>query len=153
MFHLGEGAMFQRILVPTDGSALAEKAVAGALEFAREYGCELVALSVAEPYPFAPLSEMAITDEREAYEERARAAAAYFVDKAAQAARDMNVPCETVVGQSFAPHAEILDTAKKHHCDAIFIASHGRKGLRKLLLGSETQKVLAHADIPVLVFH
>jgi nucleotide-binding universal stress UspA family protein len=144
--------MFKTILVPTDGSALSDKAVAAAVEFAKRHGCCMVALSVAEPYPFASLSEMSMADDRDAYEERARAAAGFFVDKVATAARESGVRCETVVAQSFAPYEEIIKVAGKSGCDVIFMSSHGRKGLGKLLLGSETQKVLTHTSIPVLVF-
>jgi len=69
----------------------------------------------------------------------------------ADAAKQAGVACETVTAQSFNPYEEIIEVAKKYQCDAIFMASHGRRGLNRLFLGSETQKVLAHSDIPVLV--
>lgn len=144
--------MFKKILVPTDGSTLSDKAINAAIEFGREYGAQLVALSVAEPYPFSPLSESAFIDERRLYDERARELAQQSVDKIAAAARVANVPCETVVAQSFAPHDEIIKAAKEHGCDLIFMASHGRKGLGRLFIGSETQKVLANSSVPVMVF-
>ena len=75
------------------------------------------------------------------------------MDRLQQLAREHNVEFETVVTQSFDPYKEILDTAHKRHCDAIFMASHGRNGLSKVFLGSQTQKVLAHSDVPVTVFH
>ncbi|MGZ3241116.1 MAG: universal stress protein, partial [Burkholderiaceae bacterium] len=75
-----------------------------------------------------------------------------IVDKVALVAKEAKVPCETCVALSFSPYEEIIRTAKKYECDAVFMASHGRKGLNKLFLGSETQKVLAHSTIPVLVY-
>jgi len=144
--------MFKCILVPTDGSPLSDKAVNAAMEFAKEQGAKVVALSVAEPYPFSPLSEVAFTDERRVYEEKAREVAEQHVQKVQAAANAMNVPCETVVTQSFSPFEEIINAANMHGCDVIFMASHGRKGLSKLFIGSETQKVLANSTIPVMVF-
>lgn len=144
--------MFKTILVPTDGSALSDKAVSAAIEFAKSQGGKVVTLSVAEPYPFSPLSEVAFTDERRQYEEKAREVAEQHVQKVQAAATAMDVPCETVVTQSFSPFEEIINTAGKYGCDAVFMASHGRKGLSKLFIGSETQKVLAHSTIPVMVF-
>lgn len=144
--------MFKCILVPTDGSPLSDKAVKAAAEFAKEQGAQIVALSVAEPYPFSPISEVAFTDERRVYEDKAREVAEEHVQKVQAAAQALNVPCETVVTQSFTPFEEIINTANTHHCDVIFMASHGRKGLSKFFIGSETQKVLANTTIPVMVF-
>lgn len=144
--------MFQKILVPTDGSPLSERAMEAAVAFARGNGAELVALSVAEPYPFSPLAETAFTDEREAYEQHARTLAQQRVDAVAAAAAAAGVRCETVVAQSLVPHDEIVKTAENRNCDLVFMASHGRKGLSRLLIGSETQKVLANTKIPVLVY-
>jgi nucleotide-binding universal stress UspA family protein len=144
--------MFKKILVPTDGSPLSDKAVAAAIAFAREYGAQIVGLSVAEPYPFAPLAESAFTDERAVYEQRARELAQERVGRIASAAEAVHVPCTTAVAQSFSPHDEIVKAAVEHGCDLIFMASHGRKGLSRLLIGSETQRVLANSTIPVLVY-
>ncbi|HJV81190.1 universal stress protein [Noviherbaspirillum sp.] len=143
--------MFKTILVPTDGSTLAEEAIHAAVEFAKESDGYVVGLSVAEPYPFSPLSESAMTEECVHYEDEMLARARQNVQKVADAAKAMKVPCETVVEQSFSPYEMIIDTARNMSCDVIFMASHGRKGLSELLLGSETQKVLAHSTIPVLV--
>ena len=70
----------------------------------------------------------------------------------AELAEEAGVPCETVVAQSTKPNEEIVRIADEHDCDCIFMASHGRKGLNKLFIGSETQKVLATAHVPVLVY-
>lgn len=144
--------MFKTILVPTDGSPLSDKAINAAIEFAQSSGGKIIGLSVAEPYPFSPLYEAAVTDEANIYEEKMQQRAQLHVQKIADLAQAANVPCETSIVQSFSPFEEIIRTAEKSHCDIIFMASHGRKGLSKLFLGSETQKVLAHTTIPVLVF-
>lgn len=144
--------MFKKILVPTDGSELSDKAVAAAIRFAREQGAAIVALSVAEPYPFAPLAESAFSDERAIYEQRARELAQERTGQIASAADVAGVPCSTLVAQSFSPHIEIVKAAEVNGCDLVFMASHGRKGLSQLLIGSETQRVLANSTIPVLVY-
>lgn len=144
--------MFKTILVPSDGSPLSDKVINAAVEFAKLHGGRVIGISVAEPYPFSPLSEIGFSDERRIYEERAREAAEQRVGRIAAAARVLNVPCETVVKLSFSPYEEIIQAAQEFGCDVIFMASHGRKGLNRLFVGSETQKVLANSIIPVLVF-
>jgi nucleotide-binding universal stress UspA family protein len=144
--------MFKTILVPTDGSDLSDKAINAAIEFGKSSGSKVVGISVAEPYPFSPLYQTAAGADATIYEDRMREVAQMHVQKIADAAKEANVGCETAVAQSFSPYEEIIAAAKKFGCDAIFMASHGRKGLNRLFIGSETQKVLAHTDIPVLVF-
>lgn len=144
--------MIKKILVATDGSASSDKAINGAIEFARQTGGRIVALSVAEPYPFPPISESPYAGGSAAYEQRALELAQEHVDKAAAAATAAQVPCETVVVHGLNPHDEIVGAAQKLECDAIFMATHGRKGLNKLFAGSETQKVIAHSPVPVMVF-
>ncbi len=144
--------MFSKVLVPSDGSPLSDRAVDAAIDFARQLGCELVGLCVAEPYPYAPMSASAFAEERAQYESSARELAEQRVGRIASAAKASGVPCTTVVAQSFAPWDEIIKVAQTHGCDLIFMASHGRKGVRGLLIGSETQKVLANSKFPVLVY-
>lgn len=145
--------MFRMILVPTDGSELAEKAVSAAIALAREIGSAIVAVAVAEPVPFVALSEGgAVPGDLHAYDEKAKQVAQHHVQKVKDEAAIANVPCETVVAFSQQPYEEIINAAKRFNCDVIFMASHGRKGLNRLVLGSQTQKVLAHTTIPVLVF-
>jgi len=144
--------MFKTILVPTDGSPLSDKAVNAAVELAKTHGGKIVGICVAEPYPFSPLSDASFPDERTLYEQKAHDIAQQHVGKVAAAARVLGVPCETMVTQSFSPYEEIIKAADKWNCDVILMASHGRKGLSRLLIGSETQKVLTHSTIPVMVF-
>lgn len=144
--------MYKTILAPTDGSDLSDKAIAAAVEFAKFSGSKIIGLSVAEPYPFSPLAESSMASDPAIYEENMQELARRHVQKVADAAKRADVPCETAIALSFHPYEEIINTAKKYNCDVIFMASHGRKGLSRLFVGSETQKVLAHSTIPVLVF-
>ena len=144
--------MFKTILVPTDGSHLSDKAIDAAIEFAKINGSKIIGLSVAEPYPFSPLAESTVAAESATYEQKMQELAQLHVQKIADLALTSNVPFETATALSFSPYEEIIKAAKKFNCDVVFMASHGRKGLNKLFLGSETQKVLAHSTIPVLVF-
>lgn len=143
--------MYKRILVPTDGSDLSEQATSAAIDFARLCGAEIVAFSVAEPYPLMPATEGGLVID-EGYETRAlQEAALQYVDKVADAARRAGVHCITATAMSMVPHEEIIHAANEHQCDLIFMASHGRRGLSKLLAGSVTQNVLVHSSIPVMV--
>jgi len=144
--------MFKKILVPTDGSPLAGKAVEAAIGFARESGAGLVAISVAQPYPFFPLARQAASEPVSALETGTLNAAKDHVKSVKEAAQAAGVHCETVVVQSGSPYREIVDAAAAEKCDVIFMASHGHGGLSRLFVGSETQKVLVHSTLPVLVF-
>ncbi|MEC5216286.1 nucleotide-binding universal stress UspA family protein [Actimicrobium sp. GrIS 1.19] len=144
--------MFKTILVPTDGSPLSDKAVNAAIEFARLSGGKIIGLSVAEPYPYSPLSEGAMSVDAVAYQEKMLSMAQQHVKTIAEVAAAAGVPYETCVAQSFSPYEEIINVANNKSCDVIFMASHGRKGLNRLFVGSETQKVLAHTMMPVMVF-
>jgi nucleotide-binding universal stress UspA family protein len=144
--------MFKTILVPTDGSSLSEKAIEAAARFAKANGGRLVALSVAEPYYSPQLAEGSTVFDTEAYARKMQEIARMNVNKVAAAAAAAGVPCETVVRTSINPYEEIVNVAKQLACDVIFMASHGRKGLSALFVGSETHKVLAYSTVPVLVF-
>lgn len=145
--------MFNTILVPTDGSALSDKAISAAVELAKAHGGKIVGLSVAEPYPLTLWAEGsgAVAPDITEYDEKMHERAQQNVQKIAAAASAGNVPCQTSIARSFDPSDEIVKAAKEFHCDVIVMASHGRKGLNRLFLGSETQKVLAHTTLPVLV--
>ncbi|HYD95800.1 MAG TPA: universal stress protein [Noviherbaspirillum sp.] len=143
--------MFKKILVPTDGSPLSDKAIEAALKFAQGAGAKVYGVSVAEPRHALNMSEGSSVIDADDYARQMLGAAQNHVDKLERAARAANVECETLVAQSFNPYEEIIAAAKEYGCDAIFMASHGRKGLSALFVGSETQKVLSHSTIPVLV--
>jgi nucleotide-binding universal stress UspA family protein len=143
--------VFKKILVPTDGTELSAKAIDGAVKMARHLGAQVVGVTVVEPYSYASLSEYR-PESFEDYEARMEKVAKDRLEKLENAAKAANVPVETVVAKSFSPYEAIIETAKERGCDAIFMASHGRRGLNAVLLGSETQKVLTHSNIPVMVF-
>ncbi len=143
--------MFKKILLPSDGSELSAKAVQGAIQMAGQLGASIVGVTVVEPYSYSTLSEYR-PETLEAFEARNAQAAEQRLASIVQAAKAGKVTCETVTVKSFSPYEAIIDTAKKHGCDVIFMASHGRRGLSAVLLGSETQKVLTHSKIPVLVY-
>jgi nucleotide-binding universal stress UspA family protein len=144
--------MFKTILVPTDGSPQSDKAINAAIEFAQYNGSKIIGLAVADPYPFTPVFDGDVTAEANIYDEKMQERAQIDVQKIADLAQAANVPCETGIAQSFNPYEEIIKAAEESHCDIIFMASHGRKGLNKLFMGSETQNVLDNSTIPVLVF-
>jgi nucleotide-binding universal stress UspA family protein len=143
--------MYKRILVPTDGSELAGKAVAAAIDYARASGAVVVAFSVAQPYPILPAADGALMIDPGIDSAELQQMAQQSVDEVARAAKDGGVACETHTAMSFLPYEEIIRAAEEYRCDVIFIASHGRRGLSRLLAGSQTQKVLAHSRVPVLV--
>jgi nucleotide-binding universal stress UspA family protein len=132
--------MFKKILLPTDGSELSDKLGAG-----------IVGLTVVEPYSYSSLSEYR-PESFDDYEARMNEAAAERLAKVKSAAAAAGVAIETTTVKSFSPYEAIIETASKNGCDVIFMASHGRRGLNALLLGSETQKVLTHSTVPVMVY-
>lgn len=143
--------MFKKILVPTDGSELSEKALAGAVRLAKQLGADVVALTVTEPYSYSNLSEYR-PESIDGYDARMQALADERLASAAEIAKAAGVAIEPVVVRSFAPHEAIIAAAQERGCDVIVMASHGRKGLAAVLLGSETQKVLTHSTVPVMVY-
>jgi nucleotide-binding universal stress UspA family protein len=142
--------MYQRILVPTDGSEISDKAVQTAAALARLSGAAMMTLSVKEPFPYSAISEMQPVPPQEFYDAQERIAAER-VKNAIAAAQAAGVSCQGHTVEALHPWEAILDHAKTQGCDLIVMASHGRRGLSALLLGSETQKVLTHSPVPVLV--
>lgn len=144
--------MYKTILVPTDGTALSDKAISGAIEYASLHqGCKIIGMTVAEPLPLTQIESFTKNQESD-YLSREHKVAQERVNRIAEKAKVAGVPFDIVVLQSNKPHEEIIHAAAKYECDCIFMASNGRKGLNKLFIGSETQKVLAMTSIPVLVY-
>lgn len=143
--------MFKRILVPTDGSELSVKAIEGAIALAKPLGATIVALTVTEPYSYSNLSEYR-PESVDDYDARVKRVADERLEQVSAATHAAGVVVEAVQVKSFSPFEAIIATAADRQCDVIFMASHGRKGLAAVLLGSETQKVLAHSSIPVMVY-
>ena len=148
--------MYKSILVPTDGSKLSAKAMKQAVGFAKTIGAKLTVLYVMPRFHmfasggFTPPASM-LAPVQKKYEEETRAASRKMVDKACSGAAAAGVECTGALATGDLPFDAIIKQAAKSGCDLIMMASHGRRGLNSLLLGSETQKVLAHSDIPVLV--
>ncbi|MDT7520272.1 universal stress protein [Rhodoferax sp. TBRC 17660] len=145
--------MYQRILVTTDGSKLSQKAIATAIKLAGLTGAELVALKVVQRYPQSYFEGgMALVGEDVKQVEKTWSDAAQKVVNAVKkTAEDAGIKTKAVVVRSDVVSDAILSTIKKQGCDLVVMASHGRKGIKRLLLGSETQHVLTHATVPVLV--
>lgn len=145
--------MFKHILIPTDGSDTADKAVKAGLEFAKSIGARVTVFTAVPEYQIPATSEVAagrILPMQE-YERRAMLEAQHILRHVARRAKAAGVPSATDAALSDHPWQAIIRAAKKHGCDLIFIASHGRKGLSALVHGSETYEVLKHSDIPTLV--
>lgn len=144
--------MFKHILLPTDGSAASDLAVQQAVQLARDMGARVTGIHVAAPFHTFTYRVDMIEDTEEQYEKESEERARKVLATVEQQARECGVPCDTMVVRSDDPHQAIIDTAFQRQCDLIAMASHGRRGVRGLLLGSETQKVLTHSKIPVLVY-
>lgn len=142
--------MYKRILVPTDGTEITAKAVQAAIELAKLSGGELFAISVKEPFPYSAISEMQPVPPQEFYDAQERIATER-VKAAVDGAAAAGVKCQGYTVEALHPWEAILDHAATHGCDLIVMASHGRRGVAALLLGSETQRVLLHSKLPVLV--
>jgi nucleotide-binding universal stress UspA family protein len=140
--------MYRHILIPTDGSELADHGVAHALALAKHVGAKASVIFVVEPFP-----EMTgrYLETVARYVELRKEQAASVLDAAANAAKKAGVHCETIQVENAQPHQGIIAAAEDKGCDLIVMSSHGRSGLSALLIGSVTNKVLTHAKTPVLV--
>lgn len=145
--------MFKHLLVPTDGSPLAQAAVEGAVAFAREAGARITFLCAGHPYPTMYLGLGAITDGRamREFKHAEDSVAQGVLGHCTQLAQAAGVACDTLALLSEAPYEAIIEAAARVDADLIFMASHGYRGVKAMILGSETQKVLTHSTIPVLV--
>ena len=146
--------MYHHILISTDGSDLATKGLDHGLTLARALNARVTILTVTEHYPsyIASGGEVWVAAEMSGEIRAARdQAAATILNAAAEAAAKMGVPAELVHIPDSAPAEAIIATAKERDCSLICMSSHGRRGLERLLLGSQTAEVLAHSPVPVLV--
>jgi nucleotide-binding universal stress UspA family protein len=146
--------MYRHILIATDGSVLAKKAVSHGLSLAKSVGAKVTALVVEAPFSVNDVPESKVRPMSEAIErhsEHTRQHADKVLRQVADAAKVADVPCETVQIEHDQPYQAIIATAKDKDCDVIVMASHGQSGISALLLGSVTNKVLTHTKIPVLV--
>lgn len=145
--------MYKHILVPTDGTELSYESAEHAIALARSLGARMTTIHVMPEY-LAPAFAESPTFVQKSYEDFVHGTE-LEADKAmgaiATAAQDAGVECEQIRVRDAQPYRHIIDTATQRGCDLIFMASHGRRGLSALILGSETSKVLTHSRIPVLV--
>ena len=144
--------MFKHILLPTDGSELSERAIHQGITMAKAFGARITGVTVTKPYHVVALDPMVVTDTRETYAGHADAVAADRLSVIQKAAKTAGVPCQVVHRTGEHPYEEIIRTAMENGCDAVFMASHGRRGVSALVLGSETTKVLTHTKLPVVVY-
>ena len=144
--------MFKHLLLPTDGSKLSEAMIHKAIAFARDADAHVTGIHVVPPFhTFSMRTEM-LEDTSEQYMNDAKLQAEHYLDVIQREAKEAGIPCDTCCVTSDHPYEAIIDAAKSRHCDLIMMASHGRNALSAALIGSETQKVLSHCQIPVLVF-
>lgn len=145
--------MYQRILIATDGSTLSRKAVTSGIELAALVGAQVVVLKVIPRYPVSYFEGgMAVSVQEVSKVEKQWADAAQtVVDDVKAKAEASGVKAKAVTIKSDLVAEAIITAAKKHKCDLIVMASHGRRGIKRLLMGSETQHVLTHSHVPVLI--
>jgi nucleotide-binding universal stress UspA family protein len=150
--------MFRHILIPTDGSELSDKAALAALQFAKEVNARVTGFYASPGYPipmyyegWVPLDpEDSATPEK--FEGAAKERAQRVLTAFEARAKEFGVQCDTHTLASYSPWEAIIQAANERGCDLIFMASHGRRGLSAVLMGSETTRVLTHCKIPVLVY-
>ena len=146
--------MYKKILVPTDGSPLSQEAVRQAVAFAKDAGAHITAFYAKPEAPMPHYIEGIQIDVelQKQYDKMAEEQAQKIIGAVQELCREAGVPCTTATASNDSPYEAIIDAAQANGCDLIFMASHGRRGISGLLLGSETSKVLTHSKIPVLVF-
>jgi nucleotide-binding universal stress UspA family protein len=143
--------MFKKILVPTDGSALSEDAAKQAMTLAKSVNATVVALHCREPFHVFAFGTEMLTNTREIYERDIKTRSAMHVARIEDIARSAGVPCDALSEEAEQVWQGIIDAANSTGCDLIAMASHGRRGVAGLLLGSQALHVLTHSKIPTLV--
>lgn len=143
--------MYKHIFVPTDGSEMSNRAIEYAAALAKGVNAKLTVFTVTTPYYGFAVEPDLVTIGAEEYKKDVEKLAAHSLDVAKDIAAAAQVPCELIHVEHPQPYQAIIDAAKARGCDLIVMASHGRRGLAAIVLGSETVKVLTHSTIPVLV--
>ena len=144
--------MFKHILLPTDGSRHAEQAVLYGVELARVTGARVTGFYAAPNFHIFSYRAAELEESSKQFAIDVQAHAERYLAFIASVANEAKVSCNTVVERNDHPHDAICSAAKRLQCDLIVMASHGRRGLVGLMLGSETQRALAHTDVPILVW-
>jgi nucleotide-binding universal stress UspA family protein len=144
--------MFKHLLLPIDGSKLSEAAIQKGVEFAKSLNARITGFYVMPEYHILAYRTEMVEDTKEEFAKDCRVHADQFLAVVEKAAKAAGVACDTALATSDHPYEAIIKAARDRNCDLIMMASHGRRGVQGLLLGSETQKVLTHSKIPVLVY-
>jgi nucleotide-binding universal stress UspA family protein len=144
--------MYRHLLIPTDGHPLSIEAIRHGVELARESGAKVTILTVTEPFHLFSLEADQVEDTPEGYHRHMKNRAVRYLDEAAKVATSAGVSHDGVHVEEDEPYRAIIRVADERGCDLIVMASHGRRGLSALVLGSETVKVLTHCSVPVLVY-
>ena len=144
--------MHRHILLPTDGSELSQKAIDYGMALAKSVNAKVTVLTVSTPFHAFAVEPSMVTDTPEQYGKRMAALTAKYLNVAKEAALAAGVSCDTMHVEHDQPYLAIIETAAQKSCDLIVMASHGRRGISAIVLGSEAVKVLTHSTIPVLVF-
>ena len=144
--------MFKHQLLPTDGSKLSESMIHKAIAFARDADAQVTAIHVIEPFHTFSLRAEMLEESGERYERDSQARATHYLAMVKRLAGENGVACDVICATNDHPYEAIVAAAQRSECDLIMMASHGRNALSAALIGSETQKVLSHCRIPVLVY-
>jgi nucleotide-binding universal stress UspA family protein len=143
--------MHRHILIPTDGSELSQNAIDYGMALAKSVNAKVTVLTVSMPFRTFAIEPGMVTDTPEGYGRRIATLAAKYLNVAMEASLAAGVSCETMHLEHGQPYLAIIETAARKSCDLIVMASHGRRGISAIVLGSETVKVLTHSTIPILV--
>jgi nucleotide-binding universal stress UspA family protein len=143
--------MYKHLLIATDGSEFAAKGVRHGLELAKALGSQATVMTATEPWEAVVVGEVAVAIPPSEYEKSAAANAAKILDGAKAVASQIGVPCNTLHISERRPAEGIIEAAQQTGCDLIVMASHGRRGLSRLVLGSQANEVVTHSSVPVLI--
>jgi len=143
--------MFAHLLLATDGSELSRVAIRKGVELAKAIGAKVTGIYVTPEMRYFSYETEIPAEVKERTARQYKAAGERYLAAVEMAAKEVGLPCDTVGETGDQPHEAIIAVAEARGCDLIVMASHGRRGVKGLLLGSETQKVLTHSRIPVLV--
>lgn len=144
--------MYKNMLLATDGTEVAEQAVEHGLNLAKAVGAEVCVVTVTMPWSSVAYGVVETLTSREAYENASRARAQNLIDRVAKRAGELGVKCKAMQVADLNPYQAIIAAAQNNNCDLIVVGAHGRRGFERLLLGSETTKILTHSKCPVLVW-
>jgi len=143
--------MYKHILIPTDGSDLSNKAIRHGVALAKTINAKVTGITVTIPFHVFAVDPETVTDTPDSYGKRMSAATTKYLTQVKDAAAAAGITCSVIDAEQEHPYSAIIDAANKNACDLIVMASHGRRGVSAVVLGSETVKVLTHSKIPVLV--